>query len=367
MRRGREIDLMVRGSLPGAEIGAPGVDIDALDWGFVVDSAFRHRIAALLGVNLARAGWFEPEGRQDYVHDAFRAARALNERRNRILIDETVGLVGMLEDAGVRVAVRKGAYLTPAVYRDAGLRPMNDIDLFVERSDAPRAAAVLKGQGYAAGVVDARGDIQALSRQQSVFWNMHVSNLPTMHRPSGDAVMPTIAVDVCFDLFLPASGCRLPARELLSDSVTFLVGAHRIPALRPEHFLLDVAAHLHKESTTLRYIEKRKHQRLLQYVDIATLVAVHADLDWDLLVATTAGAGAPANVYFGLANAERLFPGTIPSPVLEKLAREGGVSEEFLRSYGQVDLRQPLWWSATDIGERLFSDEAPAAASQSPV
>lgn len=368
MNRRREVDLILLGSRPGSRPAVPvSADLDSLDWGFVVDAAFRHRVAALLGTNLGQAGWFQPEGRQDYVHDAFQAAYVLNERRNRILLSEAGRLAEALRDIDVDFAVRKGAYLTPAVYKDPGLRPMNDIDLFVERSDVPRVAEMLAESAYTSGVVDASGGVQALSRRQSVFWNMHVSNLPTMHRPSGDPCLPTIAVDVCFDLFLPASGCRLPAEDLLSDAGGVPIGEREVPALRAEHFLLDVAAHLHKESTTLRYIEKRKHQRLLQYVDIAALVSTHPGLDWDITVAIAEKAGAAANVYYGLANAERLFPGTIPATVLKALAQSGGVDDDFLRSYGQVDLGHPLKWNATDIAERLFSDEAPLAASQSPV
>lgn len=364
-----EIELLLQASRPGADCPPRGDrDLDEIDWAFVIDTAYRHRVAALIGVGLGAGGWFEPESRQDYVRDAFHAAYALNERRNRILLAESAALVRLLQEHGIETVVRKGAYLTPAVYRDHGLRPMNDVDLFVDRSAAPHVAELLADRGYVPGTVDAAGKIAELTRRQAVFWNVHVNNLPTLHLPAADRCLDSIAVDICFDIFLPASGCRLPAATLLGEAVAVEVpGEPPIPVMRPEHFLLDVAAHLYKESTTLRYIEKRKHQRLLQYVDIAAVIATHPGLRWDVLVGTAVEAGAAAHAYFALANTERIFPGTVPLDALAELAGHAGVDADFLRSYGQVDLANPLTWSAADIVERLFTDERPAALSRSPI
>jgi hypothetical protein len=366
LNRERSIAFLVRAAEPFTsddELPSP----EGLDWPFLLDAAFRHRVAAMIGARLVRSGAIEQESRHEYALDALLAASSLNERRNRVLVQEAVRLVGLLRAAGIPTALRKGAYLTPAVYRDLGLRPMNDIDLFVDRSASQGVAEILSAEGYAPGTVDARGRITPLTRRQSVFWNVHVNNLPSYHRRCEDPLLPSIAVDVCFDLFLPASGCALPAHRLLTQTRTFEADGQSLPVFRPEHFLIDVAAHLYKESTTLRYIEKGKHQRLLQYVDLVAVVRSQPTLDWDVVTATAAEAGASANVYFALANAERLYPGTIPPSVLKTLAADGQVGKTFLREYGTVDLSRPLTWKATNIVERLFSDERPGAGSQSPV
>ncbi|MFC4015600.1 nucleotidyltransferase family protein [Nonomuraea purpurea] len=362
-----EVDLILKASAPGADCPPKGGDPAALDWALFLDTAFRHRVAAVVGVAMSQAGWFEQESRCEYVLDALLAAYAANERRNRVLVAEAVRLAGLLRGKGIDVAVRKGAYLTPAVYKDAGLRPMNDIDLFVTRAAAEEVAEALQDEGYQAGRLDSRAEVQPFSRRQSLFWNVHVNNLPPYHRPYGDRCLPAITVDVCFDLFLPASGCDLPAESLLAAASLVEVEGGSVPVLRAEHFLIDVAAHLYKESTTLRYIERGKHQRLLQYVDIAAVVRAHEGLDWDLLVATAERAGAAKHVYFALANAERLYPSTAPASVLADLAHAGDVDERFLIEYGAIDRAQALSWSATDIVERLFSDEKPGAASRSPI
>jgi hypothetical protein len=243
---------------------------------------------------------------------------------------------------------------------------MNDIDLFIDRGAAKDAATLLEREGFTAGQLDARGALHAFSRRQSVFWNVHANTLPTLHRPSADPALRSIAVDVCFNLFLPASGCDLPAERLFAQSVRIDIDDASVRVFRPEHFLLDVAAHLYKESTTLRYIERGKHQRLLQYVDIMSVVRAHEDLDWDQLVSTAEFAGACRNVYYALANTDQLFPETVPTAVLAALAKAGQIDGDFLREYGAIDLPRPLTWSASSIAERLFADERPAAASEFP-
>jgi hypothetical protein len=363
----RELTFLLRTAVPGGTAPEPDGGLDGFDWTLFLAAAFRHRVAALAGATLFTSGLLEPDSRLEYVQDALTAARVLNERRNAVLLPEAARLVGLLRRAGIRVAVRKGAYLAPVVYGDIGLRPMNDIDLFVEREAARDAATIVEAEGYRPGHLDRYGRLTPLSRRQTVFWNVHVNNVPTLHRMRDDTFLRSVAVDICFGLFLPASGCYLAPGHLLDACVEAPVAGRNLPVFRPEHFLIDVAAHLHKESTTLRYIERGKHQRLLQYVDILALVRANPDLDWDVLVATASDAGAARNVYFGLANTEHLFPSTVPGPVLNRLAAAGGVDEGFLLEYGAIDLSRPLTWSSRTVADRLFTDERPTSTSQFPV
>jgi hypothetical protein len=359
-----ELDLLLRLADPREPAGAAGGSDTEFDWGLFLGAAFRHRVAALVGAAMARRGLIQPDSRTEYVLDALTASAALNERRNAVLLAEAGRLATVLAADGITVAVRKGAYLTPAVYGAAHLRPMNDIDLFVDRAEAPAVAEVLQREGYVAGTVDAHGNVVPMTRRQEVFWGMHVNNLPSYQR-AGDSWLPAVTVDVCFGLFLPATGCDLPAERLLSQAEPFDLCGVSALAFRPEHMLLDVAAHLYKESTTLRYIERGKHQRLLQYVDVVSLLRANPGLSWQILIEEAVTAGAARNLYFALANAAALFPGCVGQPTLAGLADAARVDERFLLEYGAVDTGQRRSWSARDITERIFSDERPDVRSQS--
>lgn len=362
----RELDLLINASKPDST-EALELDPAGFDQAVFLDAAYRHRVAAMVGTRLSAAGVFTPDSRLEYVADALLAAYLLNERKNGILLATAAELAAALSSSGIPYAVRKGCYLTPAVYRDPGLRPMSDIDIFVDRAASQDLSALLRDSGFQQGAVTSDGTIVPPTRREEVFWSVHVNNLPTFQRRSTDPVVGTISVDVCIDLFLPASGCRLPATDLLAGLRTFDLAGTVATTFAAPHFLLDVAAHLYKESTTLRYIERGKHQRLLQYVDIAAILSHETDFDWNSLLAVAVEAGAAGNVYFALANTDELFPGTVPGTVLEQLAEAGDVSESFLREYGAVDLGKPMTWSSSSIVERLYSDERAAVTSKSPI
>lgn len=342
-------------------------DFTRFDQAFFLDAAYRHRVAALVGASLSAAEVFTPDSRLEYVEDALLAARLLNERKNRVLLTTAAELTQTLAEAGVAYAVRKGAYLTPAVYGDPGLRPMSDIDIFVAPTASREVTEILKQAGFRQGNVAADGTIRPPTRREEVFWKVHVNNLPTFHRPCADPLLGVVSVDICVDLFLPATGCRLPAAGLLSNLRTFDLAGTAATTFGAEHFVLDVAAHLYKESTTLRYIERGKHQRLLQYVDLVAMLSREREFDWDSLLTMSIEAGAARNLYYALANAEQLFSGTVPASALDRLAAAGDVDESFLLEYGAVDLAEPLSWSSSSLLDRLFWNERAAVASKSPI
>jgi hypothetical protein len=57
-------------------------------------------------------------------------------------------LLRLLEQAGIRVAVLKGAHLAEAVYRNIGLRSMNDLDILVRKTDLDRTMQCIGEAGF---------------------------------------------------------------------------------------------------------------------------------------------------------------------------------------------------------------------------
>jgi hypothetical protein len=57
-------------------------------------------------------------------------------------------LLALLADAGIATMVSKGGVLASAYYGDLGLRPMNDFDVLVPRTQARDAVRVLLGAGW---------------------------------------------------------------------------------------------------------------------------------------------------------------------------------------------------------------------------
>ncbi|MGH2767413.1 MAG: nucleotidyltransferase domain-containing protein [Actinomycetota bacterium] len=110
----------------------------------LLEVAAAHNVLALILPALRRA-W--PALRDDLqrslaASEAAFAAQALFRQH------ELEAVLGLLDTAGVEVAVLKGAFLASCVYGDFAQRPMNDFDLFMRQEDLPRAVAALHRDGY---------------------------------------------------------------------------------------------------------------------------------------------------------------------------------------------------------------------------
>jgi hypothetical protein len=68
--------------------------------------------------------------------------------RNQVKFNWAAEAVGRLREAGLDVMVLKGAALSGLYYRDAGVRPMEDVDLLVRAEHAGDALDVLAGLGW---------------------------------------------------------------------------------------------------------------------------------------------------------------------------------------------------------------------------
>jgi hypothetical protein len=125
-----------------ARIGA----LDADAWETLRALAEAERVAPLLhdalgGLGLAPAT----------VVDSLRQSRRATWLRNLLLLRELARALQRLAAAGVPAIVLKGVALVEAVYGDASLRPMGDVDLLVRRGDLAEASNALRQIGYAFG------------------------------------------------------------------------------------------------------------------------------------------------------------------------------------------------------------------------
>ena len=82
------------------------------------------------------------------VLEPLRLAYYANSARNAVLFQELECILQLLDKAGIPVIVLKGAWLAHQLYQDVALRPMNDLDLLVEKGDLDRAVALLYAAGY---------------------------------------------------------------------------------------------------------------------------------------------------------------------------------------------------------------------------
>ncbi|WP_438306847.1 nucleotidyltransferase domain-containing protein (plasmid) [Streptomyces sp. HUAS TT11] len=340
-------------------------DDPELSWGHFLEAAAWHKMLPLIGrhVDRHRLDRDTDAGKGFPYPWVFIGAYLANRSRNQALADEFGRVFAELGAAGIRFAVRKGFSLGEGTYHDPALRRIADLDVLLAREDAPAAHEVLTRLGYVQGKVADDGErIEPYSRDTQIFWRMNLSNQLPYRKPGGRPDITDFNVDICHDIFQRKSGVTADAAELLSRATpTVLCGT---PAWVPEPVdrLLDLCSHLHKEATSLHFIEDRQDLQLSKFLDVALVAAATDPQTWKAFQERVAGLGSQAIVYYALHFTDMLFPGAVPVTVLDALRPD---DLDYLDQYGSLDGQTSRWEQG--FTERLFNSGRHTAGTVSNV
>lgn len=116
------------------------------EWDAAVALAVEHRIAPWLGARLKSLRVAVPEATAAWLDEIYLSSAAHNMQ----LFHELDRILAALRAANIPVVVLKGACLATALYDDVALRPMGDIDLWVQRPQLDAARTVVQSLGYSA-------------------------------------------------------------------------------------------------------------------------------------------------------------------------------------------------------------------------
>ncbi|MEU7997617.1 nucleotidyltransferase family protein [Micromonospora sp. NPDC049060] len=330
-----------------------------LDWGRFAAQAARHRVAALVGWQWWRLMTEEAVMGMDaavmmLLYSTYRDTR----RGNALLLHEIKAISEAAAEQGTTVLMRKGGHLAFTAYQEPGTRPMGDLDVLVTREQAPDLVRVLERLGYVEGKPTAAG-IVPLSKRERAFWRLYGSDLPKLNKLTGELELPVISIDVNVSLALPGKGYDIPVDAVLAHARSHRYADASFLVPSAEDAVIDLAAHIHKTSTTLRFMNRGgKHRRLIKYVDIAELVrSAGPDLSWDLLLKRVDEYAVAGPVFYGLAHLDKLFPNVVPAETLAALRQRCPEPDLLLQQYGQWDFPEPRVWQE-DFLTRFFDPES---------
>lgn len=324
-----------------------------IDFGFFVDQAARHGVLPLVGRNIVRYRLAADTGGATLVPYPWLYASAYqsNRTRNAALADEFGKVLRALNAAGLRYAIRKGPVLTEHVYRDLGARRMGDIDILARRADTEQFAAVLDANGYQQGWLDESGTkVRPFTRKTQVYWRVNLNNqLPFVKVGHRDEV-EQFAIDICTSLFQPRSGGQAPVDELLDRSVPLWLCGVSAWSLSPDDQLMDLCVHLHKEATSLFYINVSADLQLKKFYDVALTCRLMTERnEWPSFTDRVVECNAAEPVYYALYFTNLLYPEHVPAEILARL-RPADV--DYLDEYGDGDGKRQAW--KTPFITRMF-------------
>lgn len=208
------------------------------------------------------------EALDDEVAGRIRGIRRLTWTRNQLLFRRGGEAISALEAAGIPTLVLKGTALAHLAYRDAGVRPMADVDILVPTDAALHALDVLEAAGWQSPYDDPRA-------RTRIHHSVEVNRAPggevdlhwqSLWLPADDASLREASVPV--EVGGTATRAPSPADNLL------LVCAHGlpwspVPALR---WIADAVILIRESGPTLeweRLLAEARRRRLTGWAGVA--------------------------------------------------------------------------------------------------
>lgn len=277
----------------------------ALDWEYVARFAESHGLIPLLYHHLhAHAPEKVPPAVYASLRDQFQRISALNV----YLSGELRRLLKLFAAHEIDAIPYKGPALAAHAYGNIALRHFGDLDIIVRQRDVLRVMKLLLAEGYAL--------YPPLNGVQQTLMLRTQCTLPftrDAHR---------LIVEIHWRVSARLFSAPLDEESLWKNARPGTFEGMRITTLAPEDLLLSLCVHG----------AKHLWERLSWIADIARLVEVDSDLNWDELLERARRTGTERMLLLGLFVAHDLLGANLPAEVEARFESD----EEIARLAGQI-------------------------------
>jgi hypothetical protein len=219
--------------------------------------------------------------------------------------DEFFRIRYMLEKAGIQIIPFKGFWLAQDAYGNMADREGLDVDVFARLSDLGRIKELMEAAGYTVEAAFQPFTIEEVSRKSQEYnFNRIVDGVSSFH------------IEFHWGICPPQYGLNISLEELQTQTVTGNIQGNELVLFTPSaHFLLVILHHGGKDRFT----------RLKQVLDVARLIAIHDDIDWEWVISTARRFNAEKLVYTGIRLAKMLTDVKLPPEVKVQASDPGTV------------------------------------------
>lgn len=289
-----------------------------VDWDYVYRLARRHSVLPLIYLQLS-AG-VESNVPPDQL-SRFKKNYQDNAARNLFLTGELCRILQTFAAAGIEAVPYKGPALAVYAYGKLALRRFVDLDIIVRKADALRAKELLTTRGFVC-------DTPWTNAQQALL-------LRTQHNLPLSKEEGRLIVELHWEVASSLFASSLQAEDFWGRLETMQLSNIEVKTLSAEDLLLSLCVHG----------SKHHWERLAWICDVAELVRMRTDLNWDVLLERAAASGSDRMLFLGLYLAERLLAARLPEKVKAKLLIERNVaslaervSKRLFSSSGEIPL-----------------------------
>jgi hypothetical protein len=270
-----------------------------IDWPYLTRTARRHGVMPLLYWNLKEIH-FEtvPEGVLKELCNEYR----INMIRNLFLTAKLFNLLDLFQTHGISAIPYKGPTLSVLAYGDICLRHFVDLDFIVHKHDVLRAKGLLQSQGYRPEYV--------LSPDQELAYLQHECEYNFFHDHK------SIPIELHWDIVQKYFSCHVDVNKLWDDLKPVSLLGKEVMTLSPEKLLVVLCVH-----------NGGKHQwGTLEWIcDIAQLIGVRKDLDWERILDNALRSGIARILFLGLYLAKDMLGADIPNEINKRLMNDSAI------------------------------------------
>jgi hypothetical protein len=271
-----------------------------IDWPYLMRTARRHGVMPLLYWNLKEIH-FEtvPEGVLKELCNEYR----INMIRNLFLTAKLFNLLDLFQANGISAIPYKGPTLSVLAYGDISLRHFGDLDFIIRKQDVLGAKELLLSEGYRPEYV--------LSPDQELAYLQHECEYNFFYDHKN------ILIELHWDIVQKYFSCRFDVNKLWDDLKPVSLPGRQVMTLQPEQLLLILCLH-----------NGGKHQwETLGWIcDIAQLIGVRKDLDWERILDNAFRSGIERILFLGLYLARDMLGTEVPDEMNRKLENDPAIA-----------------------------------------
>lgn len=298
---------------------------ESIEWAIVADEAAYHGVVPLLWRYLQQFGLDAvPSDVRESLHISFQN----NLKHNLMLTGELWQTMMMFQVQGILAIPFKGPTLAMLAYGDLAWREFTDLDILVDEHDLVKVGELLTSAGY-----QSRMDLSLLS--DPVFTGIEREFYFTSHRNG-------TLIDLQWHLSSPILPFDMELEHISKNQMMVSPGGKQIATLGLEDLLLYLCAHGSRHCW----------ERLGWIADVAGLINLNPQLDWDLAMAKARALKCERMLSHSLLLAQCLA-GAQLSPTIEQLVSEDAGSQALAGSIVQT-LVQPLGSSMSKLNLHYY-------------
>lgn len=260
-----------------------------IDWDYFITTAKLHKVTPLMYLNLAQINNTEPGIIPPEIVKRLQGYTQAITRSNLLFVREFLSLIQLFQNHNISAIPYKGLVLAASVYGDLSLRQFADLDFLVSRTEYIPAQQLLTQQGYYAPPQnDVDWERGFLHPQKKIGVDLHQGLTP-----------------VYLPVYIDFSG-------LWERMQPVSIGGATVHSFSPEDLLIILCVQLAKDSQWTAEV-------LLKVCDIAELLRINPDLDWNFIQQQCTKLGTKRISLFSLGVAQRLLQAKLPIQIQQRI------------------------------------------------